>query len=119
MKLTPPPPQRPPARYLPAVFLLTADLAGLVLSFGLSYQFRFGELPQALSLSLAWPVGLTLFSLYVLDVYRTDTQVAGMRAPVRTITAVILATFLTAMAAYLGGYWSANQFLDAGFSRLR
>lgn len=107
-------PKKPPARYLPAVFLLLTDLLGLILSFSISYQFRFGEMPQALGFSLIWPVVLTLFSLYVLDVYRTDTQVAGMRAPVRTITAVILATFLTAIVAYLGGYWSTNQFFGRG-----
>lgn len=90
------------------------DIAGLVLSFSLSYQFRFGEMPQAPSFSLAWPVGLTLFSLYILDVYRTDTQVAGMRAPMRSITAVMLATFMTAIAAYLGGYWSTDQFFGRG-----
>ena len=107
-------PKKPISHRSLALILLAADLVGLALSFYVSYLIRFGKLPAGLTAPLIWPIVLTLFSLYVVDVYRRDTQVAGMRAPVRTLLGVTLAGLLSSSAAYLGGYWGTEQFFGRG-----
>lgn len=107
-------PKKPVSHRSLALLLLAADLIGLVSCFYVSYLIRFGELPSGLTAPLAWPIVLTLFSLYVVDVYRPDTQVAGMRAPARTLLGITLAGLLSAATAYLGGYWGTDQFFGRG-----
>jgi sugar transferase (PEP-CTERM system associated) len=87
-----------------SVFLLIADIVALVFLFHATYAFRIGDWDGE-QWMLVWPVGFTLLSLYVLDAYRADHHVSGMRAPVRTIMAVGLAGMLSALTAYAGGYW--------------
>jgi len=70
----------------------------------LVYSIRIGEW-HGDQWTMALPLILVLMSLYVLDVYRTDERVSGMRAPVRTITAVAFAGLLSAVTAYVMGYW--------------
>lgn len=84
--------------------LLAIDVASLVIFLKTVYYLRIGAW-HGDEWTLFLPVALTLMSLYVLDVYRTDLRVSGMRAPVRTITAVVFAGFLSAVTAYLMGYW--------------
>lgn len=84
--------------------LLAVDVVSLVFLLKLVYHLRIGEWHSD-QWTLALPVTLTLMSMYILDVYRTDQRVSGMRAPVRTITAVVFAGFLSAVTAYLMGYW--------------
>lgn len=84
--------------------LLVMDVASLVFLLKFIYHLRIGEWHSD-QWTLILPVALTLMSLYVLDVYRTDQRVSGMRAPVRTITAVVFAGSLSALTAYLLGYW--------------
>lgn len=107
-------PKKPVSHRSLAIVLLAADLIGLALAFYASYLIRFGESPAGLAAPLIWPVVLTLFSLYVVDVYRPDTQVAGMRAPARVLLGVALAGLLSSAAAYLGGYWGTEQFFGRG-----
>lgn len=84
--------------------LLVMDVASLVFLLKFVYYLRIGEWHSD-QWTLALPVALTLMSMYILDVYRTDQRVSGMRAPVRTITAVVFAGSLSALTAYLMGYW--------------
>lgn len=92
-----------PPLYL-SIILLVVDLASLVFLLELVYSIRIGEW-HGDQWTMALPVTLTLLSLYVLDVYRTDERVSGMRAPARTLTAVAFAGLLSAVTAYVMGYW--------------
>lgn len=92
-----------PSLYL-SVALLVSDIASLLFLLELIYSIRIGKW-HGDEWTLALPLSLTLMSLYILDVYRTDQRVSGMRAPVRTIMAVVFAGSLSALTAYLMGYW--------------
>lgn len=107
--------RKPVSQRVLAVTLLAADIAGLVAFFSVSYLIRFGAWPDALTGSLVWPVVLTLFSLYIVDVYHAaDTQIAGMRAPARVLVGVGLGGLFTSTVAYVGGYWSTDPFFGRG-----
>lgn len=93
-----------PPRFI-ALILFVADLIGLLIFFNFIYWLRLGKWLVGISWSISWPILLTLLSLYVVDVYRTDTQVSGMRAPVRAFVGVLFAGLLTSVVAYVGGYW--------------
>lgn len=92
-----------PPRYV-ALVLLIVDLASLVFLFDLVYSIRVGNW-HGNQWTLVWPLLFTLASLYILDTYRTDAQIAGMWAPVRTVIAVGFAGMLSSVAAYASGYW--------------
>ncbi len=87
-----------------SVILLIADIIALVAIFHVVYVYRLGGW-HGDQWTLAWPIVFTLLSLYVLDAYRADHAVSGMRTPVRTLMAVGLGGMLSALAAYAGGYW--------------
>lgn len=92
-----------PSRYVSLV-LLIVDLASLIFLFNIVYSMRIGDW-RGDQWTLVWPTLFTLASLYVLDTYRTDAQIAGMQAPVRAIIAVAFAGVLSSVAAYVSGYW--------------
>lgn len=101
------------ARFV-AFLLLACDTLGLFGSFAVSHRMRFGEWSDTFGWTILWPTAITLFSLYVVDVYRTETQVAGMRAPARTILGVAIAGLFTAAVVYAGGYWGSDQLFGRG-----
>jgi exopolysaccharide biosynthesis polyprenyl glycosylphosphotransferase len=101
------------ARYT-ALLLLASDVFGLVGFFEISYRLRFGEWGGELGRSFLWPATITLLALYVVDVYRTENQVSGMRAPGRTILGVAIAGLLTSVVAYAGGYWGSDPLFGRG-----
>ncbi len=87
-----------------SVLLLLSDVAGLLFFINLAYVLRLGSW-HGDQWTVVWPVSFTLLSLYVLDVYRTDVQISGIRAPARAVIAVMLAGVMSATIAYSGGYW--------------
>lgn len=87
-----------------SILLLLSDIAGLLFFINLAYVLRLGSW-HGDQWTIVWPISFTLLSLYVLDVYRTDIQISGIRAPVRAIIAVMLAGLMVATIAYTGGYW--------------
>lgn len=101
------------ARYT-ALLLLASDVFGLVGFFEISYRLRFGEWGGELGRSFLWPAMITLLALYVVDVYRVENQVSGMRAPGRSILGVAIAGLLTSIVAYAGGYWGSDPLFGRG-----
>ena len=92
-----------PSFYI-ALFLLFLDIAGLLLFSNAVYRLRIGEW-HGDRWTITILLGCALMSLYVLDAYRVEGQVSGMRPPVRAIVAVLLTGVLSAVIAYASGYW--------------
>lgn len=92
-----------PARYI-AAFVLTTDVVFLVSVILLVYHLRVGNW-HANEWTISLPLLLTLASLYVVDAYSFDRQVSGMRAPVRTLVAIVFAGLASTVVTYAGGYW--------------
>ncbi len=107
-------PKKPVTGLTLSVLLLVSDLIGLTSAFCAAFLVRFGEWPTSAPAAVIWPLLFTLFSLYVLDTYRIDTQISGMRAPVRAIIAVAIAGLLSSAAVYIGGYWGIEPFFGRG-----
>lgn len=87
-----------------SIFLLLIDIVSLVFLLDVAYALRIGKWggnPWIMAL----PVFLTLMSLYILDAYRTDRSVSGIRAPVRVIIAVGFAGAMLAIVSYGVGLW--------------
>ena len=106
--------KRPIIAVYVSVFLLCLDVSGLTSLFAVSYFFRFGVWPDHLAVALVWPITLILFSLYIVDAYRIETRITGIRTPVRSIVGVGIGGLLSAAAAYIGGYWGTVQFFGRG-----
>ena len=96
-----------------ALLLVVADVVGLVALLKLAHWLRLGT-PFGVSIEMAVPVLVTLLCLYVLDCYSVDMQVAGMRAPGRTLLAVGVAGLLTGAVVYLFGWWSTVTLFGRG-----
>ena len=92
-----------PSFYI-ALFLLFLDIAGLLLFSNAAYRLRIGEW-HGDQWTITILLGCALMSLYVLDAYRVEEQVSGMRPPVRAIVAILLTGVLSAVIAYVSGYW--------------
>ncbi len=85
------------------VFLLLADVLGLLLIFNLVHLLRMGG---AISLSSGpiWGIALiTVVTLYIMDVYRTEMPITRARLPLQTFLAVLVAAVLTALFVYTLG----------------
>lgn len=107
-------PKKPVTGLTLSVLLLVSDLVGLTSAFCAAFLVRFGEWPTSAPAAVIWPLLFILFSLYVLDTYRIDTQISGMRASVRAIIAVATAGLLSSAVVYIGGYWGVEQFFGRG-----
>lgn len=94
-------------RSLP-VLLFLGDIFGLFISLRICLWLRLGQ-----ELNLFDPVVygfllLLIAGLYLADAYRPDTQIVGMRAPVRILLASIAIAFLTSGLIYLSGISKHN-----------
>lgn len=107
-------PKKPVTGFTLSILLLASDLIGLISAFCAAFLVRFGEWPTNAPAAVIWPLLFTLFSLYVLDTYRIDTQISGMRVPVRAVIAVAIAGLLSSTVVYIGGYWGTEQFFGRG-----
>lgn len=96
------------------VFLLLADVAGLLLVFDLVHLLRMGE-PIDLGVGPIWGIILiTVVTLYVMDVYRTEMPITRARLPLQTFLAVPVAAVLTALFVYVLGVESFMPIFGRG-----
>ncbi len=91
------------------LFLLLADVAGLLIIFNLVHLVRMGD-TISLSSGPIWGIALiTVVTLYIMDVYRTEIPITRARLPLQTFLAVPVAAVLTALFVYTLG---VNSFLS-------
>lgn len=101
------------SRFL-AILLLCGDIAGLSVCWQLAHWLRFRSF-----LDVSDPVSylvavLVLAALYLAEAYRPDTQVIGLRAPMRIVLGGALVTGAIASLMYVSGYWSSSPLLKRG-----
>ncbi len=85
------------------LILLVTDIIGILLSFSLAYRVRFSEWPNLFNGSLAVIIVITVATLYVLDVYRTENPSTRARLPLQTFLAVPIAGLFTSFVVYAMG----------------
>lgn len=85
------------------LFLLLADVAGLLLLFNLVHVVRM-ETTIPVDNGPIWAIVLiTVVTLYIMDVYRTEMPITRARLPLQTFLAVPVAAVLTALFVYALG----------------
>jgi len=95
--------------FVSKLFLLLTDVAGLLLLFNLVHMVR---MDSAIPIGNGpiWAIVLiTVVTLYIMDVYRTETPITRARLPLQTFLAVPVAAVLTALFVYALG---VNSFLS-------
>ncbi len=90
------------------LLLLLFDVAGLLVIFSLTHQYRMGYDIQFNGGPIWAIVCITVVTLYIMDVYRTETPITRARLPLQTFLAVPVAGVLTALFVYVLG---VNSFL--------
>jgi exopolysaccharide biosynthesis polyprenyl glycosylphosphotransferase len=91
------------------VFLLLLDVLGLLLIFNLVHMLRMGDI-IALGSGPIWGIALiTVVTLYIMDVYRTEMPITRARLPLQTFLGVLIAAVLAALFVYSLG---VNSFLS-------
>ena len=96
------------------VFLLLGDVAGLLLIFNLVHMVRMG-VPIKLGSGPIWGIVLiTVVTLYIMDVYRTEMPITRARLPLQTFLAVPVAAVLTALFVYFLGIESFISIFGRG-----
>jgi len=82
------------------VFLLLSDVFGLILIFNLIHGLRMDS-PISINGGPIWAIVLiTVVTLYIMDVYRTEMPITRARLPLQTFLAVPVAAVLTALFVY-------------------
>ncbi|MCU0550633.1 MAG: sugar transferase [Leptolyngbya sp. Prado105] len=100
-------------RYL-AILLLLGDLIGLATCWQIASWLRYERfVPWNDPLTYLFS-GLVLAALYLSEAYRPDTQVVGLRAPLRILIGGIGFIGLIASIIYLSGYRGGNLMLNRG-----
>lgn len=85
------------------VFLLCSDILGLLLIFNLVHSARMNT-PISINGGPIWAIVLiTVVTLYIMDVYRTEMPITRARLPLQTFLAVPVAAVLTALFVYALG----------------
>lgn len=90
------------------LLLLVADIGGLLLVFHITHSLRMGYTIEFDGGPIWTIVLITVVTLYIMDVYRTETPVTRARLPLQTFLAVPVAGVLTALFVYVLG---VNSFL--------
>ena len=85
------------------LFLLLADVAGLLIIFNLVHLVRMGDTIRLSSGPIWGIVLITVVTLYIMDVYRTEIPITRARLPLQTFLAVPVAAVLTALFVYALG----------------
>lgn len=85
------------------MFLLLADVAGLLIIFNLVHLLRMGSTIRLSSGPIWGIVLITVLTLYIMDVYRTEMPITRARLPLQTFLAVPVAAVLTALFVYALG----------------
>lgn len=96
------------------LFLLLTDMAGLLLLFNLVHVVRMGSMIP-LGNGPIWAIVLiTVVTLYIMDVYRTEMPITRARLPLQTFLAVPVAAVLTALFVYALGVSSFLSIFGRG-----
>ena len=91
------------------LFLLLTDVAGLLLLFNLVHMVRMNS-AIPIGNGPIWAIVLiTVVTLYIMDVYRTEMPITRARLPLQTFLAVPVAAVLTSLFVYALG---VNSFLS-------
>jgi len=85
------------------VFLLLADVLGLLIIFNLVHLLRMGDTIHLGNGPIWGIVLITVVTLYIMDVYRTEMPITRARLPLQTFLAVPVAAVLTALFVYALG----------------
>jgi len=91
------------------LFLLLTDVAGLLLLFNLVHMVRMDSVIPIGNGPIWAIVLITVVTLYIMDVYRTEMPITRARLPLQTFLAVPVAAVLTALFVYALG---VNSFLS-------
>ena len=85
------------------IFLLLTDVVGLLLLFNVVHMVRMDS-TISVSNGPIWAIVLiTVVTLYIMDVYRTEMPITRARLPLQTFLAVPVAAVLTALFVYALG----------------
>ena len=90
------------------LLLVLADIGGLMLVFHVTHSLRMGYTIEFDGGPIWTIVLITVVTLYIMDVYRTETPITRARLPLQTFLAVPVAGVLTALFVYVLG---VNSFL--------
>jgi len=85
------------------IFLLLADVVGLLVIFNLVHLVRMEDTIRINSGPIWGIVLITVVTLYIMDVYRTEMPITRARLPLQTFLAVPVAAVLTALFVYTLG----------------
>ena len=94
-------------RSLPALLFL-GDIFGLLVSLKICLWLRLGQQLNWFNPIVYGFFLLLIAGLYLVDAYRPDTQIVGMRAPARILLASAAIAFLTSGLIYLSGISKHN-----------
>ena len=96
------------------LFLLLSDVLGLLLIFNLVHLLRIGSTIRFTSGPIWSIVLIVVVTLYIMDVYRTETPITRARLPLQTFLAVPVAAILTALFVYALGVESFLSIFGRG-----
>ncbi len=96
------------------LFLLCTDVIGLFVLFRAIHQIRIGESISIFSGPIWAIILITLITLYVMDVYRTEEPITRARLPLQTFLAVPVAAIFTALFVYALGVGSFMPMFGRG-----
>ncbi len=96
------------------LLLLLADIAGLLLIFNATHLIRMGNTIAFVNGPIWAIVLITVVTLYIMDVYRTETPITRSRLPLQTFLAVLMAAALTALFIYTLGVDSFMSLFGRG-----
>lgn len=94
-------------RSLPGLLFL-GDIFGLFVCLRICLWLRLGQQLNWFDPVIYGFFLLLIAGLYLADAYRPDTQIVGMRAPVRILLACIAIAFVTSGLIYLSDIWRHN-----------
>ena len=94
-------------RSLPTLLLL-GDIFGLFVCLRICLWLRLGQQINWFDPVLYGFFLLLIAGLYLVDAYRPDTEIVGMRTPVRILLASIAIAFVTSGLIYLSDIWRHN-----------
>ncbi|MEE9448197.1 MAG: sugar transferase [Arenicellales bacterium] len=96
------------------VVLLCLDILGLVLAFNVAHLTRMDARIDVINGPVWAIVLITVVTLYIMDVYRTEAPITRARLPLQTFLAVPVAGVLTALFVYALGIDSFMSIFGRG-----
>lgn len=100
--------------FISKIFLLVADVFGLLIVFSAAHYIRLGERVNFLAGPIWAIILITVITLYIMDVYRTEAPITRARLPLQTFLAVPVAAVLTSLFVYALGVSSFMSLFGRG-----